>query len=408
MAQSEYLQMLRARHTGRLLGGTLLGRLPNAMGALALVLLTRAEGGDYTLAGILSAIYGVGCAVGQPLLGRVVDRRGQPVVMAAAATLSAAGYTAFAAFGPQPFLAAVAAVAVAGVFTPPLEAGLRALWPSVLRRDELVHTAYVLDASAQEVMYAGGPLLVTLTVSWASERAAVVLTGLLGLAGTLVVVTSAPSRAWRGEPHEPHWLGPLRAPGLRALFAALFFVGGALGAISVSAVAYADAHGGAGLSGWLLGGLGVGALAGGLSYGSRRWPGSAERRLKRLMAALALGFLPLALTPGVLVMIALSALAGVFLAPALACAFVVVDRHAPAGTVTEAFSWLVTAFGIGNSMGAAAAGPAVQYGDVQAGYGTAAASGAVAMLVLLATGRALTAGNEGPAVLAGLSAFPDR
>lgn len=76
-----------------------------------------------------------------------------------------------------------------------------------------------------------------------------------------------------------------------------------------------------------------------------------------LVALLALGYLPLMLTPGPVAMTALAALSGVFLAPALACAFIVVDRHAPAGTVTEAFSWLVTFFGVGAAIGTAVAGP---------------------------------------------------
>lgn len=395
MGVAGYLDMLRTRHAARLLGGTLLGRLPNSMAALALVLFTRAEGGDYTLAGGLSALYGLSCAIGQPLLGRAVDKRGQTAVMTGAALLSAAGFAVFAAVGPRPLPVAATAVLVAGLFTPPLEAGLRGLWPSVLRRADRVHAAYALDASAQEVMFAGGPLLVTLIVAWVSESAAVLVTGLLGVAGTLVVVTSRPSRVWRGEPREAHWLGPLRAAGLRALFASLFFVGVALGSISVAAVSYGDGHGGGAVSGWLLAALGTGALTGGLVYGSRGWSGIPERRLKLLVAGLAACYPPLVLVPGPGAMVALSMLAGVFLAPVLACAFVVVDRHAPAGTVTEAFSWLVTAFGVGASLGTAAAGPAVQYGGTAAGYAVAGGSGVVALLVLLATGRLLAVPREG-------------
>ncbi|MFC7467256.1 hypothetical protein ACFQVA_06040 [Actinomadura keratinilytica] len=74
------------------------------------------------------------------------------------------------------------------------------------------------------------------------------------------------------------------------------------------------------------------------------------------MGLLALGYLPLALTPGVAAMTGLAVVSGLFLAPALACAFVVVDRHAPRGTVTEAFSWLVTVFGVGAALGTGAAG----------------------------------------------------
>lgn len=88
-------------------------------------------------------------------------------------------------------------------------------------------------------------------------------------------------------------------------------------------------------------------------------------------------------------MTVLAALAGVFLAPAIACSFIVVDRHAPRGTVTEAFSWLVTTFGVGAAAGTALAGPAVELGGTAQGFAVAGAGGVVALLVLLATGRVL-------------------
>lgn len=390
-----YGDLLRMRHAARLLGGTLLGRLPNAMAALAIVLFLRAQGAGYGLAGTLSAVYGAAVAVGQPLLGRAVDRRGQPRVMTAAALLSAAGFALLAATGPDPLPLAVAAVVLAGVATPPLEGGLRALWPGVLQREDRVQKAYALDAAAQEVLFALGPLLVTLIVSAASQAAAVIATGVLGVAGTLVVVTSGPSRRWKADAREAHWLGALRSPGLAVLLGAFFFVGVALGALSLSAVAYGDAHGGGPVASYVLAANGAGALAGGLTYGARSWPGAPERRLRALSVGLALCYPPLALVPGAPWMLLLAALSGFFLAPTLACGFLVVDRHAPAGTVTEAFSWVVTAVGVGAALGTAAAGLAAQHGGTAAGFAVGAGGGVVAMLVLLSTGRILTVPNLG-------------
>jgi MFS family permease len=386
-----YLDILKARHALRLLTGTLVGRLPNATAAITLVLFVRAEGGGYSLAGALAAVYGVANAVGQPLLGRLVDLYGQPRVQFPAAVLSALAMTAFALGGTAPLPLALAAVAAAGLFTPPLEGGLRALWPSVLGREEQVHTAYAMDAVAQEVVFTLGPLLVTLSVTLWDERAALLVLNLVGVLGALAVVLSPPSRAWRSAPREAHWLGPLRSPGLLALLAAFLFVGVALGSITVASVSYADGHGGDAVYGWLMAGLGLGALAGGTVYGGRTWTGAPERRLRVLVALLAACYLPLTLMPGVVAMVLLSVVAGVFLAPCVACAFVIVDRHAPAGTVTEAFSWLVTTFTVGASAGTGLAGPVVQAGGTLWGFVLPGAAGAVSLLVLLATGGVLAA-----------------
>ncbi|CAL9397990.1 hypothetical protein SUDANB108_01407 [Streptomyces sp. enrichment culture] len=403
-----YLEILRARHAARLLVGTLVGRLPNATAAIAIVLFVRAEGGTYSLAGALAAVYGVANAAGQPVLGRLVDLRGQPRVQLPAAVLSALAMAAFAFSGIGSLPLAYLAVAGAGLFTPPLEGGLRALWPSVLRREDQVHTAYAMDAVAQEVMFTVGPLLVTLCVSLWSAQAALLVLNVVGVLGALSVVVSAPSRAWRSAPREAHWLGALRSTGLLALLAAFLFIGMALGSITVASVPYADAHGGDAVYGWMMAALGFGALVGGAAYGARQWAGEPARRLQVLVALLVVCYLPLTLMPDTVPMVALTALAGVFLAPAIACAFVLVDRHAPRGTVTEAFSWLVTTFTVGHSVGTGVAGPVVQAGGAQWGFAVPAVAGGVSLLVLAATGRVVAAPGQGAVVAAGSENDPNR
>ncbi|MDN3293617.1 MFS transporter [Streptomyces ficellus] len=388
-ATGGYADILKAPHAARLLIGTLIGRLPNGTGPIAIMVFTRAEGGSYSLAGALAAVYGIGNAIGQPLLGRAVDLYGQPRVQLPAALVSALGMALLVLAGLDPLPLTYTAVAVAGLFTPPLEGGLRALWPSVLGREDRVHRAYAMDAVAQEIMFTVGPLLVTVLVALWSPAAALLVINAIGVAGALSVVLSEPSRAWRSAPREAHWLGALRSPGLLALLGSFFFVGLALGSITVAGFSYAEDHGRESVYGWLMAALGLGALIGGAVYGARHWAGAPERRLRVLVGLLALGYLPLTLTPGVVAMTALAALSGVFLAPAIACAFIVVDRHAPRGTVTEAFSWLVTTFGVGAAAGTAVAGPVVQHSGTTASFAVAGAGGFTALLVLLATQRAL-------------------
>ncbi|OUD02897.1 MFS transporter [Streptomyces swartbergensis] len=403
-----YLEILRARHAARLLVGTLVGRLPNATAAIAILLFVRAEGGSYSLAGALVGVYGVANAVGQPVLGRLVDLRGQPSVQLPAAVLSGLAMAVFAFGGIGSLPLAYAAVAAAGLFTPPLEGGLRALWSSVLRKEEHVHTAYAMDAVAQEVMFTVGPLLVTLCVSLWSAQAALLVLNVVGVLGALSVVVSPPSRAWRSAPREAHWLGALRSAGLLALLAAFLFIGMALGSITVASVPYADDHGGDVVYGWLMAALGFGALVGGSVYGARQWAGEPARRLRVLVALLVVCYLPLMLMPDAVPMVALTALAGVFLAPAIACAFVLVDRHAPRGTVTEAFSWLVTTFTVGHSVGAGVAGPVVEEGGTLWGFALPGVAGGVSLLVLTATGRVLAAPGGGAVVAAGSENDPNR
>ncbi|HZB34372.1 MAG TPA: MFS transporter [Streptosporangiaceae bacterium] len=373
-----YREFLRLPHAARLLGGTLLGRLPNGMGALAIVLFTREHGGGYSLGGGLSAIWVVSMALGQPTLGRAMDRFGQPRILFGSAIASAAGFALLAATGLDPLPVAIGAVVAAGFATPPLEAGLRALWPAVLPSPGQVRTAYAVDAAAQEIIFTAGPLLVV-AAAIASTEAALVVTGLLGVAGTVVVTSSRPSKQWRGEPREAHWAGPLRSSGLRVLMATLACVGVALGAISVAVVTYADARHLAAASGVLLAANAGGALCGGLVYGARR--GGA--RFPVLVTCLAAGYLPLAAAPAFPLMILLAFLAGVSLAPTLATAFTLVDTLAPRGTVTEAFAWLVTAMALGAATGSALAGIAGDAAGPHAAFACAGVSGLLALAICL-------------------------
>ncbi|MCF2527427.1 MFS transporter [Yinghuangia soli] len=386
-----YVDLFRARHAGRLLGGTLLGRLPNGMGILAILLLARADGAGYGVAGTLSALSGLATAIGQPALGRWMDRRGQTRVLIGGALVSALGYAVFALVGTDPLWLAFVAVLVAGFATPPLESGLRALWPAVLRPDQ-VHAAYGLDAAAQEILFTAGPLIVVVVAETVSESAAVLVTGLLGVVGTLVVATCAPSRQWRPVAHVQHWAGPLRSAGLRVLLASLVLAGTALGVFSVAAVAYAEDIGQDAWSGGIMAAMSTGAFVGGVVHGARRWARPAHQRLPWLMACLTVGYLPLIAVPGPWPMMVLGAVSGVFLAPVIACTFTLVDELAPKGTVTEAFAWVVAAMGTGAAIGTAVAGFAGEVGGVRAAFAVAPVGVALGLAVLAAGRKRLSGG----------------
>jgi MFS family permease len=390
-----YLDFLRTPYAVRLLGGTLLGRLPNGMAGLAIMLFVRAHGGDYTLGGALTAGYVVAMAVGQPVLGRLMDRAGQPRVLIPAAVAAAVGFALPVVTGLHPLAVTTGAILLAGFATPPLEAGLRALWPVVLTDPAHVLVAYGLDAAAQELLFICGPLLVIAAAVFSPE-AALLLSGLLGVAGTLVVVSSGPSRDWRGRPRAADWAGPLRSPGFRTLLTALACAATALGVISVGAVTYAESRHSTTASGLLLAANAAGAFTGGLVYAARRPSGPAHRRLSWLVAGLAAGYLPLSLTPALPLMLVLAMIGGVFLAPVLACTFTLVDELAPQGTVTEAFAWVVTAMAGGAALGSAAAGRAGDLAGPSGAFACAGAGGVLALAVLLLGRRRLRPGPETP------------
>ncbi|MCD9193416.1 MFS transporter [Streptomyces albireticuli] len=345
-------------HVARLLLGTLVGRLPNGMAPVAILLLVTDQGGSLSLGGSLCALYGLASAVGQPLLGRMVDRRGQTLATSTAVILTSMCLVLLPVIdaAAQPGVAA-GLVALAGLSTPPLEASLRALWPHVLPDPERQRAALALDTGTQGLIYVAGPPLVAALVAVTGPGAAMTVTAVLGLIGAVIVLTASPSRNWTPVPVPGSGaFGPLRHRGLLLLFVALTGAGFALGAMNVWAVAMADRYEVGLLSGLIPAALSTGSLVGGLLYGRRTWPGCVTTQLTIAAAAFAAGWLPLMTGSGPIAATAFTALPGLFLTALITSAFLTVNGLAPVGTTTEAYAWLIASIGTGQAAGTALAG----------------------------------------------------
>jgi MFS family permease len=394
-----YANLLRRPHVVRLLTGSLLGRLPTAMAALAIALTIRQTGGGYTRVGAVTGGYAIAAAIGGPFLGRAVDRLGQPRVLLGSAFVSAGGFVVLVA-APGDYGLSILGAVVAGAGTPPLEPCMRALWQSLVKPDEL-DTAYSLDAGAQELVFIAGPLVVAGIAAIAPPQAALGVSAGLGLAGALVVATAGPSRAWTPPPlRAPHWLGALRSPGLIVLILALAGTGWTVGAFNVFAVAYAESHTIPGGAGSLLALSAGGALVGAVCHGkwnAQLWHAPAERKAVVLAIGMTASYALVALVPGPALMSLAALLTGVFFAPLLSVAFGMVAALAPAGTLTEAFAWVVTLIGSGIAAGSAVGGQLIAAATLRdcAAVG-AAGAGIGAVILLLGRGPLRVESLPGP------------
>ncbi|MFC8784940.1 MFS transporter [Streptomyces nigra] len=350
--------MLRHRYCGRLLIGSVTGRLSLGMVPVALILTAQADGHSLARAGVLAALYGIAPALGLPLLGRLADLRGLllPCYVGAALVAVALGTLAVAGTAHLPLAAGCAVLAGAGC--PPLEGGLRSLWHTVLPDDAHVRTAYTLDSSTQEIVYVTGPALAITVATWLSPAAALAAAAAVTVAGSLAFATAPPARAWRAAPRRRERPGVLRPPAMRLLLASLVFLGATIGALDVAAIAVAQRQDASWLAGVLPAAFSAAGLLGGVAF-ARLQPTTAPqpRHLMVLGAAYAACWLPL-LSPlhaaGVLL---LALLPGALFVPLLTVASLTVTRLAPPGTSTEAVGWMASAIGLGLAGGTALAGP---------------------------------------------------
>ncbi|MEU3402941.1 MFS transporter [Streptomyces sp. NPDC006670] len=378
-----YGAVLGSRYVARLLGGTLIGRLPNGMVPVSLVLWITAGGGSLAFAGLLAAIYGLASGLSQPIKGRLMDRYGQTRVSVPAVLLNSSCLVALPFIGADgESVAVTAVVGFAGLITPPLEAGLRALWPMALPDAGRRRVVQALDTGSQGLLYIVGPLLASWLATARSPETALWATAALGLAGSAIVLSAAPSRYWRPAADGPSGTGRLMSTGLVLLFTALAGTGFALGAMNVWAADMAATHHIATLSGVLPAAFSTGSFLGGLVYARRAWPGTTTAQLTATSTLFLLGWLPLLADPGPRAAVALAGIPGLFLTLIITNGFHTVDTLAPASRTTEAYAWLILSVGTGQAAGTALAGALSHSPQVLAALPAAGAATALTVLIV--------------------------
>jgi MFS family permease len=366
---------------------SVVARLPLATFSIGILVHVQQLTGSYAAAGATAGALAVAQGIGGPLLGRLVDRRGQTVVLVGAAFVAGmalAGIAAMPAGTPLPMLFVLAATV--GLATPPIGACMRTLIP--LRQPGVARQrrAYAVDAAATELTWVSGPPLALAAGTFAGTGTALTTAGLVLIVATTAFALSPASRGWRPVPVTRSRRSALGTPVMRTLVIVLAGVGVLFGATEVAATATAGPA-----AGLVLGLWGVGSMAGGVAAAKLGGGATAGRGFTLLLTALGVGHLILVAASASLIALAVAiAVAGTMIAPILASSYAMVDEAAPAGTVTEAFTWLATATAIGTSVGAAAGGALADTAGPASAFvlaGGAAIAAAVVAAVRLPAGR---------------------
>jgi MFS family permease len=393
---SVYARILRTPGVAVIVFATLIGRMPIGISGLAILLFVRDVTGSFASAGLCAGALALGSAIGAPLQGRLIDRRGVRMLLPLAA-LHAAGLLVVLAAGEASAATAALAAAslVAGAATPPVSSVLRSHWPYLLaERPELIPGAYALDSVMIELIFVTGPLVTTVVVATVGAQYALIVSAACAIAGVLLMLGALRGRPGplpTAEGGRALGLGALAAPGLRTLVLASLPVGFTLGTIEVVLPAFSAQEGSAELAGVLLavwsGASGLAGLAWG-AFGSRRPLIEAHLLLAWLLP---LAIAPLLLAGSPLTMAALAVFAGLPIAPLIASRNQLVGQVAPAGTSTEAFTWPLTALVAGVALGAATAGAVIEASSWAGGVVVAMAVGFVGATVVGARRGTLTA-----------------
>jgi MFS family permease len=359
----------------RLLGSSVVARLPLGTSTIALLLFMHDVAGSFAAAGAVVAAFTVTGAIAAPVQGRLVDAAGAAPVLVACALGHAAGLAAFPlAADRAPVAALIVLAAVSGALLPPISSCARAVWPEVAPDGPTRDAGYALDAVAQELIWICGPLLVAVCVAAADPALAVLLSAGLTLAGTLVFAAAPLVRA-HGRHGRASRAPVLRAPGMARVLGCTAVMGFGLGASEIAFPAAAVDLGRPALGPVLLALMSVASLATGLAYGARaRRSASLETRHGALLLVLAACTLPMAAAQDLGTALAFSLVAGAAWSPVLACQYALVAELAPPGAVTTAFAWSTSSVVCGLALGTALAGLLVEASSAAAGFLLAAAA----------------------------------
>jgi MFS family permease len=407
---SRYLSILRRRAALLPFAAALVNRMPIAMGPLGMVLLVQSVRGSYATAGVVTAAWALSSSVAAPLLGRGLDRLGQPLVIGASSVLSGVLLAAFAVSTVEgaPDAALLTLSAGAGLTFPPTGPAMRAAWRVVLTSPEDRNAAYALDAVAVETIFVGGPLILSLLLVVAPPVVPLLVTAALLAGGGLAYAATPAARAVRPEPHhdgEGHRSGsPLRARGVLAviLVTAGLAVGFGLCDVSIAATAR-EVLGSQARVGMLFAAIAGGSAIGGLWYGARAWRRPERSRYPFALAGFAAGLGAMALLigttgrPPLWAVLPIMFVTGLSIAPGLIIAQNLVDHLAPRDRLSEAQSWLGVAFTSGGAGGTAIAGVLVDAGGPRGSFlGASLAVATAAVLAVLGQPRWRTPSESRP------------
>ncbi len=385
MRADPYRRVLDVPGIRTLYGLALVARIPVTAVPTALTLrVVLGLHRGFAESGLVVAASAIGTAVGAPLLGRLVDRRGPRAVLAVT-TVCQAGFWTAAALLPYAWF--VPAAFVGGVLSLPVFQLARQSIASLLPLEDR-QAGMSLDSMSIEVAFSIGPAAGVIAVTRLGSSVAMLVIGASMVAAGVALMILNPPIETGVTPAAEHgersaattsrspFTTPVAVATLVATACATFTLSG-----NDSAVAAAmRAFGHIGLLGVVIAVACLASLIGGFVYGmlSRR-----HNPLVLLLFLATCSVLPF-LAQSWWVLLILVIPAALFCAPLLSATAEVMSRVAPPAQRGRALGVHTSALTIGNAAGAPVAGIAIDRWSPAAGFATIGAAGAAMAVVALA------------------------
>jgi len=346
---STYSELLRTPGVARIIAAQLTARVPSGMISLAYLLHVEGIFDSFGAAGLVLAATSIGQAIAGPLTSRwmgVWSMRPVLILTTAVAAIS----MGIIAFVPMPLIGYMIVGLIGGLSWPPVQPAVRTIYPKMVNSRQLT-PLFSLDASAQEIIWVGAPVLVTFISIQVSTVAGILVAMAFLVFGSAWFIAS-PEVGRVRIPRSKRRLGVvLTRPAVLLSTVVGFLLVGSAAAIEAGVVA-TFGKGGA-TAGIVLGIWAISSLVGGLSLGHRPigpWA------LARRMILVAIGSVLVVFSWDVWSLTAALIVAGLCIAPALAVMFGIVSASVKFSDTAEAYGWVGTGQLVGAALGSAVAG----------------------------------------------------
>ena len=417
-----YAELLRMPHTARFSIGSVIACMPFPMVGMTITISVQHYYGNYSLAGVLTAIQAIALAVSSPLLGKLVDKFGQRqvsiptilvwIVAAIALTTSITNRApVWVLYCLTPFLAAI----------PPWGAMSRARWTTMLKGDrERTDRALSLSGVFDECMWIiGNPLASTLAVI--SGLLAFSFTGVCVVIGALMFLTElttepksqtqlAREAEARGDDEQTVQAAVDRAiadsragkkesiwgPGLIAVCVTWFSLGAFQSASNISIIAFATEANMKQYTGFVFACFSFSSLCGALVYGAKNWTIPLWKRFYFCLIVVNLGVGTFMFAKHLWVIMIIYLLIGVCQAPTWINGNQLMLHLVPPTRFTEGVAWMGAMNSIGSSAGSAIAGVFIDHMGSHGGFLMATVLAITSLAIAFVGFRQIKSSTETP------------
>ncbi|MGI8648702.1 MAG: hypothetical protein DLM55_02880 [Acidimicrobiales bacterium] len=377
----------------RLVFGGFIGRLPIGVTPIAIILAVHQAYGSYITAGIAVGTYNAGFALGAPVLGRLADRYGAPLVLwlASAAHLPVI-VVLVVSISTSWSLGMVWTTALCvGLTAPPTSPAVRSAWNALTAGpgQSLRRVALSLDSVSFELCFIVAPLVVGVFGLSGRPVLALLASGTFAAIGAMLIASGRHINRARQESSAAFpRSGPsaIFTPGIPTLLVVTAALGFALGALDITLPAFSSAHVSAASAGGIATALfalsSVGSVTGALWFGTKHFTAALATQWAYTLAALTAGLVMLSVVTNIPMMMVMIVICSAPIAAVATVETSMVAAIVAPSALNEAYSWNWTITVVAVGAGQVLTGAVVEhFGSAMLGFLLAAAGPALGAVV---------------------------